>query len=63
MVRTLFILTTDPERTWELAQATPPQVRVESRVPRVATPPRPVPGLLIDHDYLLLDREPAATGW
>ena len=44
MVQTLYILTTDPERTWELAQATPREVHVESLFPRNAPPAAWSPG-------------------
>jgi hypothetical protein len=55
MTRTLYALTTDPERTWEIAALTPQRVWVESLYPRDAPPRGPVAGLIIDLDYLQLD--------
>jgi hypothetical protein len=56
MTRTLYALTTDPDRTWEIATLTPWEVRVESLFPRDPLPSGSVAGLIIDLDYLLLDR-------
>jgi hypothetical protein len=54
-IMTLYALTTDPARTWEIATLTPQELRVESLFPRDPLPSGPVAGVIIDLDYLLLD--------
>ncbi len=55
MSRTLYALTIDPERTWEIATLAPQDLHVESLWPRDPFPSGPVAGLIVDLDYLLLD--------
>jgi hypothetical protein len=56
MNRTLYVLTTDPDRTWEMAHYAPREVRVESLFPRDGLPAALVAWLVVDLDYLHLDR-------